>query len=66
MAKEMFQYRCYFLNVHNHVTSFSIINLPTDALARAEADELWKSGPSHGVEVWNGAQMIHHETRVAV
>ena len=45
------------------MTSFAIIDLPTDALARVEANELWKSSPSHGVEVWNGAQMIYHEVR---
>ena len=63
MAKRMPKYRCYFLDPQNHVTSCAIIDLPTYSLARAEADKLWKGGPSHGVEVWNGAQMIYHEVR---
>jgi len=57
------KYRCYFLDPQNHVTSFALVDLPTDTLALAEAEKLWRSGPSHGVEVWNGPQMIHHEVR---
>jgi hypothetical protein len=57
----MAQYRCYFLDTHNHVVSFVIINTATDTLACAEADQLWKVSPHHGVELWSGAQMIHHE-----
>jgi len=57
------QYRCYFIDPQNHVTSFSIVTFPTDVLAREEADKLWRNSPSHGVEVWNGAEMIHREVR---
>jgi hypothetical protein len=60
------QYRCYFLDTNNHVTSFSIVNFPTDALALAEATKLWRESVSHGVEVWNGAEMIHREVRSPV
>jgi hypothetical protein len=62
----MAQYRCYFLDPAKHVVSFIIINLSTDALACVEADKLWKASPHHGVELWNGAQMIHHEVARAV
>ena len=55
----MAQYRCYFLDGRNHIISVVVINLPTDALACAEADKLWRASPHHGVELWNGAERIH-------
>jgi len=65
-AKSMALYRCYFLDARNHVISFVIINTATDTLACTEADKLWKASPHHGVELWNGAAMIHHEIARAV
>ena len=57
-------YRCYFLDAHNHIVSFLTIDLPTDTLACAQANELWKGSPHHGVELWSGATMILHEVAV--
>jgi hypothetical protein len=57
----MAQYRCYFLDAHSHVISFVTIITATDALACIEAGRLWRASPHHGVELWNGSHMIHHE-----
>ena len=60
-ATTMPEYRCYFLDAQNHVTSFTIFDLPDDGLARTEADRLWRSSASHGFELGNGAKMVHRE-----
>jgi hypothetical protein len=62
----MAQYRCYFLDPQNHITSWRMIDLTTDNLAQTEADRLWKIGPSHAVEVWKGTQMIHRDVRAVI
>jgi hypothetical protein len=59
----MSQYRCYFIDLENHVTSRAVVDLATDGLAVAEADKLWRSSISHGLEVWSGAQLIHREVK---
>jgi hypothetical protein len=61
----MSEYRCYFFDAQDHVTSFEIIDLPNDSLARTEAGKLWRDGASHGFELGNGAKMIHREVKSA-
>ncbi|HLJ21955.1 MAG TPA: hypothetical protein VKU84_17240 [Stellaceae bacterium] len=63
MAKRMPHYRCYFLDPANRVTSFTLLDYATDALAEAEAEKLRSERGCHGVELWNGATMIHHELK---
>jgi hypothetical protein len=62
----MAQYRCYFLDALGHVISFVTIITATEALACAEANNLWNASPHHGVELWSGSQMIHHIVRAMV
>jgi hypothetical protein len=59
----MSQYRCYFIDLQNHVTSSAVVDLATDELAVAEADKLWRSSISHGLEVWSGAELLHREVK---
>ena len=59
------EYRCYLLDAQNHVTSLKIFDLPDDSLARIEADKLWQSSASHGIELANGAKMIYREAKSA-
>jgi hypothetical protein len=60
-ATSMPEYRCYFFDAQDHVTSLSIFDLPDDDLARTEADRLWRRSASHGFELGKGAKMIHRE-----
>ena len=60
----MAYYRCYFLDTRDHIISYVTIDLPTDTLARAEADGLWKASPHHGIELWSGTQRILREVAV--
>lgn len=62
-ATTMPEYRCYFLDAQDLVTSFTIFDLPDDCLARTEAEKLWRSGASHGFELANGAKMICREAK---
>jgi hypothetical protein len=64
-GKYMAQYRCYFLDPENKVTSFKILDQLTDNLARDEADQLRSDRACFGVEVWSGALMIHREVKSA-
>ena len=59
------QYRCYFIDPQDHVTSFKILDLPDDNLAQAEADSVWRSNGGHGFELWNGPKMIHRKVKPA-
>jgi len=63
-ATTMPEYRCYFLNAQDLVTSFKIFDLPDDSLTRIEAEKLWRSSASHGFELANGAKMIYREDEV--
>ena len=47
------------------MTSFKIIDLPDDSLARTEAEKLWRKSASHGFELANGAKMIYREAKSA-
>lgn len=59
------QYRCYFIDHQNHVTSFKILELADEKLAQAEADKLWRNGASHGFELWDGPKIIHRQVKSA-
>jgi hypothetical protein len=55
----MSSYRCYFLDVNNHVAADRFVECETDSMARTRADELLADTEYPAMEIWDGARFIY-------
>lgn len=55
----MSSYRCYFLDVTNHVAADHFVECETDDRAQARADELLADSEYPAMEVWEGARFVY-------
>jgi hypothetical protein len=55
----MSSYRCYLLDVSNHVAADRFIECEADGVARAHADELLADTEYPAMEIWDGTRFIY-------
>ena len=59
----MSSYRCYFLDVNNHVAADRFVECETDGMARARADELLADSEYPAMEIWDAGRFIYRATQ---
>jgi hypothetical protein len=52
-------YRCYFVDVANHIAAVHFVECATDDLAKARADDLLVNSVYPAMEVWDGARFVY-------
>lgn len=55
----MSSYRCYFVDVANHIAAVHFIGCATDDLAKARTDDLLVNSVYPAMEVWDGARFVY-------